>query len=32
MTWLYLLQFAFLFGLVSAVCWLAYLAVVNDRE
>ncbi len=32
MTWLYLLQFVFLFMLVGAVCWLAYLAVVNDHE
>lgn len=32
MTWLYLLQFVFLFALVAAVGWLVYLARVNDGE
>ncbi len=32
MTWLFVLQFAFLFLLAATAGWLVYLAVVNDRE
>jgi hypothetical protein len=32
MTWLYYLQLVFLFMLVAAAGWLAFLAVVNDRD
>jgi hypothetical protein len=32
MIWLYWLHFAFLLALVSAVCWLVYLARVSDHE
>ena len=32
MSWLSVLQFAFLFLLAAATGWLAYLAVVSDRE
>lgn len=32
MTWLYYLQWVFLFMLVAAAGWLVFLAVVNDRE
>jgi hypothetical protein len=32
MTWLYWCRAAFLLGLVTAVCWLGFLALVHDRD
>lgn len=32
MNWLYWLDFVFLFALVSALCWFAYLGWVADHE